>query len=666
MRKLFLIVSMVAVHWAGAQSPIDRIEYFFNTDPGMGNATAASFSSATTVADLNFPVNTTGLQPGINRLYIRSRASNGRWSQTATSLFYRLTTLNAPANIDRIEYFFNSDPGFGAGIPVSFGQSTNLNSLGFTPDITGLPQGINRLYIRSRDANGKWSQVANNMFYKLNTLPAASQVTSIEYFFNVDPGFGAATPVPFSAASNISDLSFTPNTTTLQDGLNRLYVRSKDVNGKWSQVANNLFYKLSPPPAAANITKVEYFFNGDPGLGSGTQVAIAPGTNLGDLGFTPDVTNLSEGLNRFYVRSCDANGKWSQVANNLFYKLSPKVSVTPITKMEYFIGTDPGIGNAVPLVFNTAGSIADFAFHANIAGLSAGQHFLHIRSRDSLGKWSLTAIDTVEISVPAAPQAIVVNSLLINPTNNPLGGGSEAVAAVLCAGKDIRLAFDPSGSYNPGNVFTIQLSNENGAFTSPFDIGQVNGTKGAATVCRLPRHLVPGSNYKIRVVSGTPGITGDPSFDDLVINDINLGADTTIYHACVGETSNLLPLYNTTGLTAHWSTATPATVLPGVYSLVANDATNCPDTALAIIKLEVATWTGTISTNWHEAGNWNIGKVPTNKTHVIINGGTPNNCIISTANAQAASIQVRNGATVNTINNRLAEIDGKCAALPPN
>ncbi len=146
----------------------------------------------------------------------------------------------------------------------------------------------------------------------------------------------------------------------------------------------------------------------------------------------------------------------------------------------------------------------------------------------------------------------------------------------------------------------------------------------------------------------------------------NLGPDTLLYHNCYLETTNLLPLYNTTGLTATWSTATPTVAAPGLYRLAVNNAGGCRDTAFAHIKLEVAAWTGTLSSDWHTAGNWNSNKVPGLLTHVIINSGTPNNCIISTANATAASVQLRNGATLSASNGMTIAVTGNCAVLPPN
>ncbi|RYZ47929.1 MAG: hypothetical protein EOP49_19970 [Sphingobacteriales bacterium] len=572
MRKLLLMVSMLAVLWAGAQSPVDRIEYFFNTDPGYGNGLAANFTPANNISNLNFSPDISGLAGGLNRLFARSRSSNGLWSQAANQLFFKLTpaNVNGSASINRIEYFFNTDPGFGAATAVSFSASANIADLIFTPDLGGLPTGINILQVRSRDANGKWSVVASQVIYKL--LPAA----------------------------------------------------------------------------ASTITRVEYFFNADPGTGSGNAVPLTAGTDISNLAFTPDISGLPQGINRLYVRSLDANGKWSLTASQGFYKLLPKAAAAPISRLEYFIDNDPGFGNAVPVVFYKADSIPDLSFPVNISGLNTGEHFLYVRSRDSSGKWSLAGIDTIQINSAVAAAAIIVNSLLLNPDGTPLEGFTQRIStiAALCAGNEIRMAFDPSGTYNTGNIFTIQLSNASGNFSSPINIGQVNSVKGAATLSRLPRHLPSGTGYKIRVVSSNPLIIGDPSPDEITINDLNLGEDTTVYLSCIGEVTSLLLLYNTTGLTSSWNTAVPAATGPGLYRLISNDANNCPDTAMAEIKLEVATWSGNASSDWHNASNWNINKVPGLMTHVIIPTTSSNPCIISALDANAASVQVRPGGMV--------------------
>ena len=71
-------------------------------------------------------------------------------------------------------------------------------------------------------------------------------------------------------------------------------------------------------------------------------------------------------------------------------------------------------------------------------------------------------------------------------------------------------------------------------------------------------------------------------------------------------------------------------------------------------------WTGTGSTNWFDAGNWNTGKVPSEMDHVLIPAGTsfspvvPNGLV-----ADCKSITLENGATIILSNNATMNVTGK-------
>lgn len=175
------------------------------------------------------------------------------------------------------------------------------------------------------------------------------------------------------------------------------------------------------------------------------------------------------------------------------------------------------------------------------------------------------------------------------------------------------------------------------------------------------------SDYVLYIDEGS----GFPEIMDTVRITVSakpsIGPDTLVYHNCYLETTNLTTLYNTTGLTAMWNTASPTFAPPGNYRLIASTTPSggCADTANVEIKLLVATWTGAISSDWHTAGNWSTSQVPNALTHVIINSGTPNNCTISSTNAIAASVQLRNGAALNMTNGMTITIAGSCAVLPP-
>ena len=146
-----------------------------------------------------------------------------------------------------------------------------------------------------------------------------------------------------------------------------------------------------------------------------------------------------------------------------------------------------------------------------------------------------------------------------------------------------------------------------------------------------------------------------------------LGNDTSVTIICSNETFSLLTLYTTpANLTYNWSSPTPAAAGLGVYQLIATNQSGCVDTAQATLKQEIATWNGIVSNNWHDAANWNSGKIPDEKTHVIIPSGTANPCQISTTDAKAASVQARSTGSFSIINNRILLISGTCISLPAN
>lgn len=148
-------------------------------------------------------------------------------------------------------------------------------------------------------------------------------------------------------------------------------------------------------------------------------------------------------------------------------------------------------------------------------------------------------------------------------------------------------------------------------------------------------------------------------------NTPNLGADKTVFVSCFKDVANLTALYTTTGLTVEWDNASPTAAQIGYHWLVATNATsNCKDTAYITVKQDVKKWLGTVDSNWHNAANWSDNLVPSEKTHVIVFGGTPNPCAIQNADAVAASIRVFKNGNYKIINNRKINLTANCDTLP--
>lgn len=110
----------------------------------------------------------------------------------------------------------------------------------------------------------------------------------------------------------------------------------------------------------------------------------------------------------------------------------------------------------------------------------------------------------------------------VQVSGNVIGGTTVNTGVIagspFCAGSSVSVPFTISGSFNAGNIFTAQLSNSTGSFTSPVSIGTLTSTSGGTINATIPVATSTGTGYRIRVVSSNPAITGSANGIDLLIN----------------------------------------------------------------------------------------------------------------------------------------------------
>lgn len=240
-----------------------------------------------------------------------------------------------PGNITHLEYFINTDPGFGNGTPVTVPvPQPDLNSFAFSVPAAALPQGYYRFYLRSRDANGRWSHTHDAFFSNVVAPvypvapPAPVNIVRLEYAIDASPPFGGGTPIAVTPGVQIAGLNVSIPTTGLAAAPHVLYIRSQDANGRWSLTNINFFdNSVAPPypaapPAATPLQQMEYFIDTDPGFGLGTPVSFTPGT---DVTVPFSVNGIASGNHTFYIRS--RNNPWS-VTNAVPFSVG---IVTPVT-----------------------------------------------------------------------------------------------------------------------------------------------------------------------------------------------------------------------------------------------------------------------------------------------------------------------------------------------
>ena len=338
-----------------------------------------------------------GFINGFHRFYVRCEEAGGQWTFINWQNLYIIGPINFPSNpslvnITAAEYFFDTDPGPGlaTAIPVTApGTTTTISN--YAINITSLSNGMHRLYVRTKDANGRWSFSNWQNLYIIGPInfpsnPSLVNITAAEYFFDTDPGFGLATPIPVVAPGTTTTINnYAINITSLTTGVHRLYVRTKNANGHWSFSNENnlaiLVSSLSIPsnPVLQNITLFEYFFDTDPGFGNGTIVTVTGTTNLVNYMFTADISSLSDNMmHTLYVRALDA---WSLTNVSTFGIGTP----LPVTLISFTASVQPD--NTVLLNWTTSQEVNNKYFDIERSG--KGSNFVQIGEVDGEGTTSV-------------------------------------------------------------------------------------------------------------------------------------------------------------------------------------------------------------------------------------------------------------------------------------
>ena len=105
-----------------------------------------------------------------------------------------------------------------------------------------------------------------------------------------------------------------------------------------------------------------------------------------------------------------------------------------------------------------------------------------------------------------------------------------------CAGETTTVDYNAVGSFSIGNTFTAQLSDANGDFSSPVDIGFVTSTTSGTITVVLPDNTPGGSGYRIRVVSSATPSIGLETPTDIVINPLPVvSAIASATSVCLGN-----------------------------------------------------------------------------------------------------------------------------------
>lgn len=265
--------------------------YFDNPDIVAGDGQALPLSSDGAIGWVAAELPLSLLGPGAHVVYLRTQDDAGNWSDPMAQTF----TLGAPPPEDLVEgatngirdaeAYIDDDPGPGLATPVAPGAATPdsvLEVASSALDLSGLDEGVHRVYFRSRDAFGNWSESIGQTFTVVRDPLGNHRIQAAELFLDEDPGVGlslafgprdGAFDGPLELGSTILDLAGRTS------GLHVIGCRTLDASGTWSPTMRQTLEYLEATGGGGGA-------GGQGGAGTG-EPAGASGVGTSDSGGDP-------------------------------------------------------------------------------------------------------------------------------------------------------------------------------------------------------------------------------------------------------------------------------------------------------------------------------------------------------------------------------------------
>jgi hypothetical protein len=307
---------------------------------------------------------------------------NTRILLTAT-LALCLGTAHAQ-RVANAEYFWDTDPGAGSATTMNAVDGTFDSAVeAIFMETSTLPgAGAHTLGIRVRDQQNNWGPTFTTVVVVEPSLITAPEikVTQAEYFWDIDPGQGNATPmIAFDGNFNDALEAISAETSALPaSGVHVLHVRARDAVGVWSapfRVVVEVLGGVVTFPEI-HVAAAEYYVNEDPGPGNGTPMLAVDNDFNAALeairgGGIP--VPVIAGVNVLWLRAKDVNDAWGPsfgVVVNIDTTITGTVGVPTLLANDmhlwpnparadegFTIAFDRAVGNVQVRVLDAAGRV---------------------------------------------------------------------------------------------------------------------------------------------------------------------------------------------------------------------------------------------------------------------------------------------------------------------
>jgi hypothetical protein len=489
---------------AAAAQQIVSAEYFLGPDPGPGNGTPVTITADNSIL-LNTLISTESFATGFNSISLRTKSNSGLWSNTVKRNFY--VEIASPAGnlvfheIVAAEYFIDTDPGPGNGIPININAAAAIELSEVVP--TNLSNGFHKLAIRVRSTDGYWSSTVSRHFIMQPASPFGDlqfhEIIGAEYFIGSDPGPGNGTAIDLNASSSVNfGDAFTAD---LAPGFYNVVVRTQANSGLWSStVARRVLVRESSTSLNASIIEAaEYFFDTDPGPGNGIPITINPSDSISISGEI-DLSEMAFGDHIMFIRFKGASGLWSNSETATFGYCG---DVPPLALFEY---TTDGF----QVFYENTSEYSGPSITWNLPGMSISGVDAPTQTLPSPGTYSacltINSICGNDINCNVVVIADTIQITSVNP-------------AQLNQGETTDIAFTTNFTdFAQDNIFTLLMSDETGSFQNPVELAQINSDTASIFEDVLIPLSTQASCYSLKVISSNP-IHSSPDGTEIKVNN---------------------------------------------------------------------------------------------------------------------------------------------------
>jgi hypothetical protein len=175
---------------------------------------------------------------------------------------------------------------------------------------------------------------------------------------------------------------------------------------------------------------------------------------------------------------------------------------------------------------------------------------------------------------------------------------TSIVPGVLCMENQVNISFTSAITFNAGNTFTVQLSDDFGSFSLYTVLGSQTGTGSGVINVTIPNTLFFGTAYRVRIVSSNPVVTSLDNGTDLTVstppNLVIVNPPAVCAPATINITNSWTDINYVNGTVTYWTNeacttavANPAAITAGgtYYIKKVESDGGCADIAPVVVTI---------------------------------------------------------------------------------